>query len=316
MAYQGLGDGQEWADQNKTTNFGYSNTSGRPVLLQTTLNANGLSAPQDALLYVNDRVLSSTVVVPNGQPVTLKGVIPENAYYNITCEDAVQNVIQWAELTAVTPITNSANPSWDAGLGIPGTTYTNTSGKPLVLSIDFTWSNFTGSGKTVTHKITVNGIDTIVGSTGAWTRSSTLTSEYDASVALWTIVPPGAIYIAEPDFDGSYDFQWHQLSEGDQLDETENLLGVNQAWQDMRSQRTYNATYTNTTGRAIMISGGMQFLDIGKTLNAIVDGKSTLLAYSEVPNQYIPFTTVVPAGSTYRVDVAQAPNTLRWAELR
>ena len=100
-----------------------------------------------------------------------------------------------------------------------------------------------------------------------------------------------------------------------------NDLGVGQTWQDVAASRSAGVTYTNTTGKPIVVnvtcirsaatSPVSSFVVDGVTVNRIistsgvVSGGETLDASSQV---------IVPNGSTYAVD---GTGSLRlWSELR
>ena len=80
-------------------------------------------------------------------------------------------------------------------------------------------------------------------------------------------------------------------------------VGVGQTWQDVKASRPVGVTYTNTTGRPIMVAIDTS----GETV--IVDGLQ-LVASGPYGVQFI-----VPAGSTYSVP-AGGGGIDRWLELR
>ena len=96
------------------------------------------------------------------------------------------------------------------------------------------------------------------------------------------------------------------------------MLGVGQTWQDVKGSRASGATYTNNTGKPIMISiiatgqDATVQIYIGSLLVArqsdIYDGQSNTSTCS----------TIVPPGSTYRVisTNVQGISISSWAELR
>jgi len=95
-------------------------------------------------------------------------------------------------------------------------------------------------------------------------------------------------------------------------------LGVNQTWQNVLASRSSGVTYTNTTGRPIMIAvkgadtaGGTASLSVvvgGITIASGTYDVSTSSGYSSV-------TVIVPAGSTYVVTISGS-SIETWAELR
>lgn len=95
-------------------------------------------------------------------------------------------------------------------------------------------------------------------------------------------------------------------------------VGVGQTWQNVLSSRAFGTTYTNTTGRPIMVSVVATTLNTTSwtvTVGGVQIGYnagSGASAYAPVTN-----TFVVPAGATYVVAIAAGSPTLSvWAELR
>src|SRR5690625_2029640 len=86
-------------------------------------------------------------------------------------------------------------------------------------------------------------------------------------------------------------------------------LGVGQTWQYFSSGRASNTTYTNSTGRPIMVSIVKQSTTKGGA--AYVDGN--LVSYLSAADLSLAISFVVPHGSTYRVNGIDAGD---WAELR
>ncbi len=87
-------------------------------------------------------------------------------------------------------------------------------------------------------------------------------------------------------------------------------IGVGQTWQDMSASRSAGVTYTNSTGKPIMVSIRAQ---TGTSDCSIaVDGVTTALALQTVATRNF-LTTIVPNGSTY---IMQPAYSALWAELR
>ena len=96
-------------------------------------------------------------------------------------------------------------------------------------------------------------------------------------------------------------------------------IGVGQTWQNVTASRALNTTYTNTTGRPIMISiycagqpnncewellvGGVQLGHQGVVSVASAAMRATMSA-------------IVPAGATYRANNISNAGLQSWAELR
>lgn len=87
-------------------------------------------------------------------------------------------------------------------------------------------------------------------------------------------------------------------------------LGVGQTWQNVTSSRNVGATYTNTTGKPIMIAvtkelrGSQGYIQIG----------GVNVAYFHNGDDGLTNTVIVPNGATYRV--TGITNLSLWAELR
>lgn len=93
-----------------------------------------------------------------------------------------------------------------------------------------------------------------------------------------------------------------------------NAIGYNQTWQNVLSSRSNGATYTNGTGKPIMVAVAASPTNNNQYISATVGGVSlgaiTLTAgYSSGAFQFI-----VPSGATYVVSTNGSLNT--WAELR
>ena len=92
-------------------------------------------------------------------------------------------------------------------------------------------------------------------------------------------------------------------------------LGVDQTWQDMKSQRQNGVIYTNTTGRAIMILVSEQQSSSSQTCELEINGKRVLKNVSYGTADGCIISALIPAGATYRVTYKNyAP--LEWQELR
>jgi len=97
-------------------------------------------------------------------------------------------------------------------------------------------------------------------------------------------------------------------------------LGEGQEWTNVSSSRELGVTYTNSTGRAIMVavslymssetaqSGGVMLVNGATVAQTLQKGSSTL--------HYETLTTVVPAGATYRVNGSGTASKSTWKELR
>lgn len=90
-------------------------------------------------------------------------------------------------------------------------------------------------------------------------------------------------------------------------------LGVGQTWQDVSANRSTDTTYTNTTGRTILVA--LYATGSATSLNLSVDG----LTVSRATNDDVAVATafaVVPPGSTYRAAGNLTGTVQSWKELR
>lgn len=95
-------------------------------------------------------------------------------------------------------------------------------------------------------------------------------------------------------------------------------LGLGQTWQDLTASRALGATYTNTTGRPIMVSVVMYTLNSATVSQLTVGGVVVAKHGANIgggPNSNLrtQMTAVVPAGASYS---ATGTSLDTWAELR
>jgi hypothetical protein len=92
---------------------------------------------------------------------------------------------------------------------------------------------------------------------------------------------------------------------------TASALGYNQTWQDVTASRTSGTTYTNSTGKPIMVAISVNY---GGSLTIAVSGVTVLTSGSSTPSYYDQqaSTILVPPSATYVV----TGSILRWTELR
>ena len=97
-------------------------------------------------------------------------------------------------------------------------------------------------------------------------------------------------------------------------------IGYGQTWQNVLSSRTYNTTYTNTTGKPIMVA--VCTGNNGQTGNpsmSLVVGGITTGGQSQDSSSYAisSQSAIVPNGVTYRLTTGNGSMSLNyWAELR
>jgi hypothetical protein len=85
-----------------------------------------------------------------------------------------------------------------------------------------------------------------------------------------------------------------------------NAIGTGQTWQVVTGSRTAGTTYTNSTGKPIMVS-----IQVQNT--AVLQVNSVVAATSGIGNASNFIGAIVPAGATYVL--SSGPNQ-RWSELR
>jgi hypothetical protein len=92
-------------------------------------------------------------------------------------------------------------------------------------------------------------------------------------------------------------------------------IGLNQTWQDLTSSRAMNTTYTNTTGRTIVITGYL-VCTTAQNFQVLLNGQ-VMTFESSVLSGVTPFNLIVPDGNTYLVNPGGFNfNLEKWWELR
>ena len=95
-------------------------------------------------------------------------------------------------------------------------------------------------------------------------------------------------------------------------------LGVNQTWQNFDGIRLNNTTYTNSTGKPIMINATFQVTNSAATASATINGTSfTCSGYCTTQGGQTcgNVSLVVPTGATYSLS-AGGNGITHWSELR
>lgn len=93
-------------------------------------------------------------------------------------------------------------------------------------------------------------------------------------------------------------------------------IGSGQTWQDVTGSRSGGSTYTNSTGRPIMVS-----VNTNSTTNTVTTTTLTVagLAVSSNGSQggnTNGVTAIVPSGATYSVSIGSGSTLSGWFELR
>jgi hypothetical protein len=100
--------------------------------------------------------------------------------------------------------------------------------------------------------------------------------------------------------------------------DTSAAFGQGQTWQNLTSSRAWNTTYTNTTGKPIMVSAYAN--GISETLATVIDGLEVSQDTGAGNGQsgFSAVCIVVPNGSTYKITPSATPISgyTGWYELR
>lgn len=97
-------------------------------------------------------------------------------------------------------------------------------------------------------------------------------------------------------------------------DPTTTQIGVNQTWQNFTGSRSSGVTYTNTTGKPIVVSVWGNFRNNNWVAYTTVNG--VVCNYLRDGTNYnggVMTTAIVPTGQTYKVNISGITG---WAELR
>lgn len=92
----------------------------------------------------------------------------------------------------------------------------------------------------------------------------------------------------------------------------ETVIGMGQAWQDVTASRSPGVTYTNTTGRPIMLSIRNTFGSTGTPTLTVGGVAMAKIGTSVSSVAFIQMVAIVPIGSTYSCTAGYEA----WAELR
>jgi len=96
-----------------------------------------------------------------------------------------------------------------------------------------------------------------------------------------------------------------------------NAIGVGQTWQDMTASRSTGVTYTNTTGKPIMVNATQADSISGDNViqcfvNDVICARNK--NYGTYDNNFI--STIVPNNSSYKITLSGQQTFAVWAELR
>jgi len=95
------------------------------------------------------------------------------------------------------------------------------------------------------------------------------------------------------------------------------VLGINQTWQNVTASRALSTTYTNTTGRPIMVVQVSEYFASQDLVDVFVNGVKIMSVDQGVgPGWLGPVSFVVPVDASYRIEKNISPNIVSWVELR
>lgn len=92
-------------------------------------------------------------------------------------------------------------------------------------------------------------------------------------------------------------------------------LGVGQTWQNVKASRSNGVTYTNSTGRPILVAVA-GYGTTNAAIEAVVGGVTIYGSDASASGRISAISFVVPNGSTYSVSMTNVTAWLSWAELR
>lgn len=94
------------------------------------------------------------------------------------------------------------------------------------------------------------------------------------------------------------------------------VLGAGQTWQDVKASRAVNTTYTNTTGKPIVVHAVVSSTAAASAVITI-SGVALISSAQATATANIAITAIIPPGATYSVGVNGGTATLgNWLELR
>jgi hypothetical protein len=94
-------------------------------------------------------------------------------------------------------------------------------------------------------------------------------------------------------------------------------IGVNQTWTDVTASRAIGTTYTNSTGKPILVSMTFSCNTVNTVQGLTINGVVVYCTGIQVASQPAGFTLLVPNGGTYvTVTNLGTLTKITWAELR
>jgi hypothetical protein len=97
---------------------------------------------------------------------------------------------------------------------------------------------------------------------------------------------------------------------------TSQLIGLSQTTQNLLASRALNVTYTNSTGKPIVVYVSVANSVASPVMLNQIDGVTIYGAASPTANTWYSMTLIVPIGSTYLVNMNGTPTLQYWVETR
>jgi hypothetical protein len=93
-------------------------------------------------------------------------------------------------------------------------------------------------------------------------------------------------------------------------------IGSNQTWQDVKANRALGTTYTNSTGKPIVVSF-YGHSDSNTDFQIFINGTSYVIFPQDPNSHYGGAIAIIPTGATYKCQITSGSPTLdKWSELR
>lgn len=176
---------------------------------------------------------------------------------------------------------------------------------------------FTGANGEVTVDTTNKTLRVHDGTTAGGTRLATLTGGLvpTAQLPAATTSVQGAV-ILNNTLTSTSTTQALTAAQGKVLNDQS--FGIGQSWVNVSGSRTNGTTYTNSTGKPIVVWVSIRDTN-GDGFSVTINGTSIINTTQDLPaGYYYPFIFIVPVGHTYKVSWAGGTNNelIGWSELR
>lgn len=178
-------------------------------------------------------------------------------------------------------------------------------------------NTFTGANGEVTVDTTNKTLRVHDGTTAGGTRLATLTGGLVPATQLpaATTSVQGAVILNDT-LTSTSTTQALTAAQGKVLGDRD--FGIGQGWVNLSGSRTNGTTYTNSTGKPIVVWVSIRDTN-GSGFSVTINGTSIINTTGDLPaGYYYPFIFIVPVGHTYKVSWAGGTNDelISWSELR